>query len=138
MVDVAVELWTGGLPRIGWIAEHHWLLIVRPGQIDRWEVWQTVDCGGQSWGHLHRNLMPPRAPVSRFAARCLRRWEGPVAERLAERIEAAPHDYPWTHWYRYVPGPNSNTFVQWVLAGECRLGRRGIGRGFANRTRRGA
>ena len=42
-------------------------------------------------------------------------------------------DYPYCERYRYWPGPNSNTFVAWVLrqAGiDQRLGRRAIGRNY--------
>jgi len=42
-------------------------------------------------------------------------------------------DYPHCGHYRYWPGPNSNTFVAWVLreaAVPQRLGRRALGQGY--------
>jgi len=42
-----------------------------------------------------------------------RRGEG--VDELIESIRAAVEDYPWKGTYRVWPGPNSNTFVAFVL-----------------------
>lgn len=123
----SVELWAASIPRLGPFADHHWFVVSTPWAIDRWEVWQTAGAGGESWGHLHRNLLPPAAGVGNGPGRMLTRWHGDEAGALAERIETAPRDYPWCSRYRAWPGPNSNTFVQWVLQNAYTLGRRGIG-----------
>jgi hypothetical protein len=60
------------------------------------------------------------------------RWEGEEARRIARVLEKAA-EYPHCERYRMWPGPNSNTFVAWVLreAGiAARLDPRGIGRNY--------
>jgi hypothetical protein len=135
-IQPVVELWTARIPRAGRFAEHHWLQIDRGDDVDRWEVWQSPDQGGESWGHLHRNLLPRSVGVGNGPGRNLMRWSDELACRLVERIESSPLEYPWRDWYRAFPGPNSNTFVQWVLQDLHRLGWRGIGRGYARRISR--
>ena len=39
---------------------------------------------------------------------------GEAAEALIERIDAASDCYPWADRYTAWPGPNSNTYVQWI------------------------
>ena len=132
--ELIVDLWAARLPRIARFAEHCWLVVRRRERVDRWEVWQTPDRGGQSWGHLHLNLYPPRVGIRGNDAYHLRCWEGDSATQLAERIEASPVAYPWCHAYRYVPGPNSNTYVQWCLQNQYTLSWRSIGKGYAGRV----
>ena len=134
-LHLAVELWTARVPRATGFAEHHWMEIARGEQIDRWEVWQEADFGGESWGHLHHNLLLPSEGVGNGPGRRLHRWTEQTAERLSLRIESSPNEYPWRDWYRVIPGPNSNTYVQWVLQDLHRLGWRGIGRGYARYAR---
>ena len=129
-----VELWAARIPWVGPIADHHWFVIRRGSQsTDRWEVWQSSGAGGESWGHLYRNLKPPTAGVGSGPGRLLTHWSGEDARLLAERIEAAPRAYPCCGRYRLWPGPNSNTFVQWVLESRYLLGRRGIGSQYCRR-----
>lgn len=123
------------------IAVHHWFVVFDPdaGVQDRWEVWQNRDVGGESWGHLHRNLMHPDRPVGGGPAFIAAEWRGEEAERL-RRVLEAPEEYPFREVYRYWPGPNSNTYAAWVLnraqvlhdfdprgVGKDYLGRYGIG-----------
>jgi hypothetical protein len=42
-------------------------------------------------------------------------WVGGDAERLIQKIEQSPTEYTHKNHYRYWPGPNSNTYVQWIL-----------------------
>lgn len=125
---VQVELRAARLPYVGRIAWHHWFVVRRPGAEDRWEVWQRADAGGQSWGHLHRNLLPPLQGVGNGESWPLRQWSGEPAERLAQRIEASPQTYPHRSRYAFWPGPNSNSYVQWILGQEHRLTWQGWGR----------
>lgn len=127
----AVELRAARIPLIGPFAHHHWLVVDDGLGRVRWEVWQRPDVGGTSWGHLHRDLMPWDAGVGNGPSWVLQTWEGSAAERLAARLATAPQQYPWRHRYRYWPGPNSNTFVQWVLEDAFRLPWQGIGRRYA-------
>jgi Protein of unknown function (DUF3750) len=40
---------------------------------------------------------------------------GETAEKLIPRIDAAARSYPYPHDYTAWPGPNSNTFVAWIM-----------------------
>lgn len=77
-------------------------------------------------------MMHPDAGVG--GGRCLlvREWRGASATRLCETIEQSP-DYPCREHYRAWPGPNSNTYVAWILR-KARvfvdLGPKAIGRDY--------
>jgi hypothetical protein len=131
---IAVDLWSARIPGFARFAEHHWFVIGRPGSADRWEVWQSPHQCDDAWGHLHLNLCSPSSGVGNGRGRLIYRWLGSAASDLASRIEAAPSNYPWLDTYRVFPGPNSNTFVQWVLGDIRNLGWRGVGRRFAWRS----
>ncbi len=131
-----VELRFAGVPRIGALAVHYWFVTKEVGHRDRWEIWHRSDDGGESVGHLHRNLMHPDAHVGGSPMRLERHWAGDSARRIANTLQLSWETYPYRDRYRVFPGPNSNTYVAWVLrnAGIAhRLSLRGIGQGFIDR-----
>jgi hypothetical protein len=132
--ETIVDLWSAPIPGLGRFAEHHWLVVCRETHADRWEVWQTPSQCDTSWGHLHRNLRRPSSGVGNGPGRIIQRWTGDDAVFLALRTESSPAAYPWRDRYRIFPGPNSNTYVQWVLGPLHTLGWRGFGRRYANST----
>ena len=132
---MAVTLWAADIPVIGFFARHHWLLIYRDSGVSRWEVWQRANAGGSSTGHLHRDLLPPTSGVGNGPGTLLREWSGERAQAIARRVETAPDTYPWCHRYHYWPGPNSNTFIQWVLQDDYQLCWRSPGKHFKRLTR---
>ncbi|WDE03116.1 DUF3750 domain-containing protein [Thalassomonas viridans] len=102
----------------GLIADHYWFVIVKgaeAGHRQRWEVWQQKNAGGQSWQHLHKNLKAWHSGVGNGPSRVEYCWRGAQAARLIRGLETSPQNYPYLARYRYWPGPNSNTYVQWVL-----------------------
>ena len=130
-----VELRAARIPLIGTIAHHHWLVVECDGRRERWEVWQRRNAGGESWGHLHRNLLPADSGVGNGPSWQIRAWEGAAAQDLAGRLERCVDEYPWCQRYRYWPGPNSNTFAQWVLGERFALPIRALGKRYAYRAR---
>ena len=129
-----VQLRAATLPfPLGLFAVHCWFVVVEPdGGCQRWEVWQTPNAGGRSIGHLHCDLKPPEAGVGGGPSRIVAEWRGDPALRIRNVLQSAER-YPFCTRYRAWPGPNSNTFVAWVLrtAGiEHRLGRQAWGRTF--------
>ena len=112
-----VELRCAPLPFIGAIAEHYWFVVFdgAGGACSRWEVWQTADAGGTSFGHLHRDLKHPDAGVGGGPMRVMARWEGEQGNSIKEILLQTERHYPFARRYRPWPGPNSNTFVAWVL-----------------------
>jgi hypothetical protein len=130
-----VQLWSATLPSaLRIIAVHTWFngFDEAEGRWRRWEVWQNRDAGGESWGHVHCDLMHPERPVGGGPARCEWEWHGDEAERLLVVLKRSP-EYPERNRYRYWPGPNSNTYAAWVLsqAGiDYSLDPRAVGKDF--------
>ncbi|MFM7439672.1 MAG: DUF3750 domain-containing protein, partial [Snowella sp.] len=91
------------------------------------------DLSVDSWGHLHKNLMPVNSGVGNGASWLETVWTGEFAHQLAEILENSPENYPHKYCYRYFPGPNSNTYAQWILnqvKSDYRLSIKGIGKHF--------
>ena len=133
MEPLTVELRAAKIPKIGWFAVHCWFAVLRGEEQTRWEIWQTRDVRPPSWGHLHKNLMAGYCGVGNGDSWVMESWQDIEAERLAEILETSPKLYPHNYFYRYAPGPNSNTYVQWILdhAGiNHRLDKKAIGKGY--------
>ena len=116
--DVLVQLRHASLPPpLGVVAVHLWFTVsdAESERCDRWEVWQTPDTGGLSFGHLHCNLQEPDAGVGGGPTRIAARWTGEEASRLLVALTQSADHYPYLDRYRAWPGPNSNTFAAWVL-----------------------
>jgi hypothetical protein len=132
---VRVELRCATLPFIGAIAEHYWFVTFDPsGACERWEVWQTQNAGGRSFGHLHCDFKGPGDGVGGGPSRVIAQWGGGDALNVLEVLKSAEQTYPFRECYLPWPGPNSNTFVAWVLlrAGiEFALSWKAIGKDFA-------
>jgi hypothetical protein len=131
---MVVQLKHASLPfPLGAFASHYWFTVVHPGRCDRWEVWQSRNAGGVSRGYLHCNLKAPDDGVGGGPAQLAMEWAGEAALKLRAILEN-PAGYPHCDHYLPWPGPNSNTFVAWVLrqAGiEFPLPWRAIGKDYA-------
>jgi hypothetical protein len=103
--------------KIPWIsAVHCWFaeFNIEDNTWHRWEVWQTVGSGRTDWGHVRKDLMSPDNDVGDDPSWALAEWRGPEADRLSKVLNS-PGTYPYPETYRYWPGPNSNTYVAWIL-----------------------
>ena len=112
-----VQLRYAMLPRfLRAIAVHYWFAVFDPAlrQWHRWEVWQTKHAGGKSIGHVHCDLRHPDCGVGGGAYRLAAEWGGSAARAICAVLENV-QSYPHRDRYRAWPGPNSNTFVAWVL-----------------------
>ena len=134
---IKVELRAAKIPGLaGIIADHYWLLILRSVEekhdqtCDRWEVWQHSDQNDSCWGHLHKNLLTPFQGVGNGSSHLIKRWMDDEALSIAKKIEASPRTYPFIKKYRYWPGPNSNTYAQWIVSNKMKLSIRAIGKNF--------
>jgi hypothetical protein len=99
--------------KIPWIsAVHCWFaeFDVENNTWHRWEVWQTAG----PFGHIRKNLMAADSDVGDGPSWALAEWRGPEADRL-QKVLYSPETYPYPDTYRYWPGPNSNTYIAWVL-----------------------
>ena len=135
MTNTIVELRAAKIP--GWsgvVADHHWYLVLRGvngahyDTCDRWEIWQHSDQNDSCWGHLHKNLLLPCQGVGNGPSRALKQWVNDDATSIIETIESSPNSYPFNNKYGYWPGPNSNTFAQWVVRDRIKLGLRAWGK----------
>ena len=129
MKNTIVEIRAARIP--GWsgiFANHHWLLVLRGVDgnhcetCDRWEVWQHANQNDSCWGHLHKNLLAPCQGVGNGPSRAIKQWADDDAKAIIEIIESSPDSYPFNQKYGYWPGPNSNTFAQWVVRDRMKLG----------------
>lgn len=115
MSGTVVELRYAPLPVIGLIAVHYWFVVREAtGHVERWEVWQTKNAGGRSIGHVHCNLKAPEDGVGGGPSVLAHRWLAREADAILEVLSRVSH-YPHCERYVLYPGPNSNSFVAWVL-----------------------
>ena len=133
--EPVVQLRCGPLSApLGYVAVHYWFVAFDPdeGQWHRWELWQEADMGGTSWGHIHRDLLSPRSGINGFPPQVMAEWRGRQALDLQAALADSP-EYPHRDRYLAWPGPNSNTYIAWVLrrAGvSADLDPRGIGKDY--------
>jgi hypothetical protein len=74
---LVVELRYAPLPLIGALAVHYWFVVYDDaGGCHRWEVWQTKDAGGASYGHVHCDLKPPQGVLRRAGIEYALDWRG--------------------------------------------------------------
>jgi Protein of unknown function (DUF3750) len=98
------------------MAVHYWFVVVdsAAGPWHRWEVWQAKNAGGQSLGYVHCDRRHPDCGVGGGPYCLAAEWRGSAAQAIYAVLTKA-QDYPYWDRYRAWPGPNSNTFVAWVL-----------------------
>ncbi len=137
-------------------AIHPWLVVNKKGIISRFGLSQSAnvppDIFGKindqkQWGHLYKNFFPPWQGIRILPFAWKYFWRGHVlssiegdenslAYRMAEFIESSGENYPDTAKYSLL-GPNSNTYVQWVLShfpeADMSLPWNAFGKGVARR-----
>ncbi|MCX6753071.1 MAG: DUF3750 domain-containing protein [Candidatus Nomurabacteria bacterium] len=127
-------------------AAHPWFVINKKENISRYEVVFKKDCcPKKSFGHVHVDALPPHKGIRIFPtsfknlfwkSRLIGFLEGGAnssAEKAVYFIENSKYTYP--HLNKYVlTGPNSNTYLQWVLDAfpelNIKLSYRFIGKGY--------
>lgn len=112
-------------------ARHYWFVVNRNGQISRWEVLHKKNLCKSSWGYLHKDIFPPFQGTPVFMSSKMfkpfkkRYWKAKLcghiegesdslAHKMADFIENSMNTYPSCSKYLLL-GPNSNTFIQWIL-----------------------
>ena len=120
-----VWLYCSRLPLpLSYIAIHCWFVLAdQENNISRWEIWQKPGRCKNSWGHLHKNLFSAKEGMNLIPFFSFRKWsprllyyyENSPATTLINTIRSTPELYPYRNIYKAFPGPNSNTFTNWVL-----------------------
>ncbi len=109
---------------MNFIAIHTWFVFSdRQNNVSRWEVWQKKSPAQQRWGYIHCNLFKPfqgivSNPIFRshyWHSSPLHYWEGELAIQLSQILVESSSLYPNRNKYLVWPGPNSNTYTQWIL-----------------------
>lgn len=104
-------------------AKHPWFVLNKKGSISRWEV--DHDWNKKNGGYLYINSRPPFQGVSIIYSSKEYFWEAELmgyiegeedslAYEIIQFVENSGNTYPYCAEYS-VTGPNSNTYVQWVL-----------------------
>jgi len=106
---------------------HTWFVAISKGKIERWDIFDGTVKSKNSWGHLHLNALKPEQGIviiplyNRFHwknIKILNYIEGgsnSLAHMVCKFLSKLPKEYPYNYFYKFVQGPNSNTFSQWVL-----------------------
>lgn len=115
--DPAVLVGTAALAHpLDDLARHPWVAIRdRGGAWERWEVMCCAD--GSPMGTVRRTQTPPLSDHGGGGGdvRIHAVWRGAEAERIAACVRREGPRYPYRGSYHTWPGPNSNTFVDWLL-----------------------
>ncbi len=133
-----VELRYASIPSYRLFADHYWFVTRDCTSCDRWEIWHDASLTPLSRGYLHRNLLRPYSSVGGGPAQRATFWSGEDAERLTKTLWMSWDTYPYRFTYRALPGPNSNTYVAWILQeAQIRypLSRRALGKSYLNRKK---
>ncbi len=95
------------------IFAEHMSIILKPAGAAKWTRYDVV-----GWGNpVRRDDYPADAFWYGNRPRILYSLDGPQAQALVPHIEASIAHYPYQNRGDYVvwPGPNSNSFVAWVV-----------------------
>ncbi|MFT2093046.1 DUF3750 domain-containing protein [Paraglaciecola sp. 2405UD69-4] len=121
----------------GWFAVHTWIAI-KPEEAAEYTVYEVVGWRvkrGLPALKQYQTTTPDRYWYGAKPDKVLS-IQGDKASRLIPEVTAAIARYPWANEYTLFPGPNSNTFPQWVGLQvpelELELPFRAIGSGYAD------
>ncbi len=92
-------------------AEHSWV------DIKRYDEWKRVEVISRSSGVVIREVEPEDGFADirwQRTVHVVESFRGKKAKRIAKRVLEVAKDYPYANDYRPWPGPNSNTFVEWL------------------------
>lgn len=126
-----VRLYVAPLPVIGLLATHPWFVVrsAEEEEFHRWEVWQTAQGPHE---HVTMDLLGLESDVGGADGWQVAELHGADAEPVVRFIQERSPEYPCRDTYRYWPGPNSNSYAQWVLdetGWDAELPRSSLGKG---------
>jgi hypothetical protein len=121
--DAVVLVGSAALPPpMDGIARHPWVALREAGSA-QWERWEVLCCPDSSpLSTVSRSTISPLSDYGGGGGdvRLHGVWTGARAERAIECIRREAPRYPHRNRYRAWPGPNSNTFVDYMMR-RCRL-----------------
>lgn len=123
---------------------HFWFVIKKGSELERWEFGKFRRSPHKNNIGVVKDLLPFTEGMNKYiystsprAKSYLHHYiegnSGSLAERMVNFIGQRADEYPLGHRYRYL-GPNSNTFIQWVLNHfpdlDYKLPWRAMGKGY--------
>lgn len=131
-------------------ATHPWFVLNKKGTVSRWGVgWRPQHYkAAAQWGHIANDSLPLFQGLRILYFTDAFSWKGrllgviegdetSIAARMINCIECSPETYPFRDRYSFL-GPNSNTYIQWVLdqfpESGLRLRWNSLGKGFKYMT----
>ena len=125
-------------------ALHYWFVVNNKGKLSRWDLLVKPSQVKTSWRYLHKTnkdfslglnkyhfKLYPRSK-SKFH-RLISGKKGSLAEKIVKFIEKSPKNYPYCEKYHLL-GPNSNTYIQWIInkfpESGFKLGWRAFGKNY--------
>lgn len=109
-----VRIYGVALPPFDAIAIHAWV-VVNPGggaASERWEVWPEA---GGPYEYVRHNLFEVEEGLDHHDAFVIAERTGDDAAAIVEFVRTMAPMYPCRDTYVLIPGPNSASFVQWVI-----------------------
>jgi len=112
--EAIVRLYGCPLPLAGDMGVHTWLVVKRAdsARFDRWEGWVTAK---PPLGYIWKNRVGLTDDLGAGGTYVIAELIGPEAELIIDFIENETMNYPCKDFYRFIPGPNSNTYIQWIV-----------------------
>lgn len=118
--------------------KHPWFVLNEKGDISRWEVRHYIN--KQNNNHLFINNQNPFEGINKFPyikskwnTKLIKLIEGDLAKDIIDFIKNSNERYPYMNKY-YFNGPNSNTYLAWVLNNfieiDLKLSSRFIGKDY--------
>lgn len=99
----------------GWFAVHTWIATKKTDAPD-YTVYEVIGWRqkrGLSIVRIERDV-PDRYWFGE-RPELLANHRGEGVDELIDKIDAAARSYPWPDRYKAFPGPNSNTFIAWII-----------------------
>jgi hypothetical protein len=112
--EAVARVYATPIPPLGLLVVHTYL-VVKPADstvFDRWDCWSNY---AEPNGHLRKNLYDSEDDFGWGPSYIVAELIGPSAEGVVEFVANHSLDYPYREIYHYIPGPNCNTYPQWVL-----------------------
>lgn len=107
-------------------AVHSWIMTSNKGKLKRWDVFDVKNGKGKRWGYVYLNGKKFSAggniyedkEYPKYDSKIIRIIEGEensLAQKIIKFTDKHAKEYPMRNKYVRYPGPNSNTFTQWII-----------------------
>lgn len=108
------------------IAVHPWVVTVKNGTTTRWEVIYKKYKNRERFGYVYKNFYSDPTKGVRKHPLSNKYWnssllglisgdEKSLAKQMFNFIEEVTPFYSHQENYKFLPGPNSNTYIAWIL-----------------------